>query len=123
MATGTLPIDEATYTGYIGASYVSNSYASKTSVERIFSFLFGTFAFVQFNLALETAMPTGTDFVTIGNLGYSLKQAAYFIVPSQNGTGHMLVMFTTSGDIKIANSQGQTLPQAFYRTVIPVLLA
>ena len=122
MANGTIPTDNATYRGYSFASYISNAYAGKTSVERIHSYKFGTFAFVVFNLALDASMPSPTDFVTIGNLGFSLKGQFLEIVLAQNGAGHMLVQLLPSGDIRIANTSGTTLSDAFHRAIIPVVL-
>ena len=122
MAVSKIAVDNAVCRGYSFANYISNTYAGKTSVERIHSYKFGTFAFVVFNLALDVPMPSPTDFVTIGNLGFSLKGQFLEIVLAQSGAGHMLVQLLPNGDIRIANTCGTTLSDAFHRAIIPVAL-
>lgn len=108
--------------GQLTLTYTSNTYVSSTAFNRLYVYRRGNILIVRGNLQITTAMPSSNSAYTIGSI--SNWNGAYEVdltVPAQDGSGVLLVIITTAGNINIYNTSGNTIAaNAFCRFNVAV---
>lgn len=108
--------------GQLTLTYTSNTYVSSTAFNRLYAYRRGNILIVRGNLQITTAMPSSNSAYTIGSIsGWNGAYEVDLTVPAQDGSGTLLVIITTAGNINIYNTSGKTIAaNAFCRFNVAV---
>lgn len=112
-------------TRQLTTTYISNSYVTQTSFNRIAFFKTGKVVVCRFNLGVDNLGTTGGNFVRIGTVDFGKDKPisdTYLTIPSQNGNGVLLFQVLATGAIEIYNGTSTPI-NSFCRTVFPIPLA
>ena len=121
--SGTVTATYPATSSELSPTYTTNSYCSSTSVGRVWITQQGSFGAMHFNLSIDsTALTNSAGEVEIMRFsGITLKQAAFFNIPSQSGNSTILMTVSKAGIVKIYTAYGSA--SGFYRAEVPLLFA
>lgn len=94
----------------LSVSYTENDYCIEADTARLVAYRRSGMLFLNGNLNIRTAVPTGTSDTTIATISnWTANSYVYLTIPARNGSGILSAFITSAGLLKISNSSGNSV--------------